>query len=184
MNEYEEVDFKVIEAVLNGNTASFKKIIERYEAMVFDLAYKHLQNYEDAKDLTQEIFLKIFNQLDKYDSNYKFFSWLYRISLNEIYSYLKKTKWKKKIISIEKVKSFLFSDLKVYEEKSDLLYEIQKIISKVSERDREIFNMYYFDDYSVEKIAKISEESKSNVKVILHRLREKIKDKLNVEVEK
>src|SRR6056297_1689380 len=184
MNEYEEVDFKVIEAVLNGNTASFKKIIERYEAMVFDLAYKHLQNYEDAKDLTQEIFLKIFNQLDKYDNNYKFFSWLYRISLNEIYSYLKKTKWKKKIISIEKVKSFLFSDLKVYKEKSDVLFEIQKIISKVSERDNEIFTLFYFDDYSIQKISEITQETESNVKVILHRLRKKIKNELDVEVEK
>ncbi len=184
MNEYEEVDFKVIEAVLNGNTASFEKIIERYEAMVFDLAYKHLQNYEDAKDLTQEIFLKIFNQLDKYDSNYKFFSWLYRISLNEIYSYLKKTKWKKKIISIEKVKSFLFSDLKVYKEKSDVLFEIQKIISKVSERDNEIFTLFYFDDYSIQKISEITQETESNVKVILHRLRKKIKNELDVEVEK
>jgi len=184
MNEYEEVDFKVIEAVLNGNTASFEKIIERYEAMVFDLAYKHLQNYEDAKDLTQEIFLKIFNQLDKYDNNYKFFSWLYRISLNEIYSYLKKTKWKKKIISIEKVKSFLFSDLKVYKEKSDVLFEIQKIISKVSERDNEIFTLFYFDDYSIQKISEITQETESNVKVILHRLRKKIKNELDVEVEK
>jgi len=184
MSDYEEIDFKIIEAVLNGNTASFEKIIERYEAMVFNLAYKHIQNFEDAKDLTQDIFVTIYNNLDKYNNDYKFFSWLYKISLNEIYSYLKKTKWKKKIISIEKVKHFLFSDKKVYEEKSDLLYEIQKIIIKEKERDREIFNMYYFDDYSVEKIAKISEESKSNVKVILHRLREKIKDKLNVEVEK
>lgn len=184
MTEYEEIDFKVIEAVLKGNTASFEKIIERYEAMVFNLAYKHVQNYEDAKDLTQDIFVKIYNQLDKYDNNYKFFSWLYRISLNEIYSFLKKTKWKQKFISIENIKNFLFTNEKVYEEESDLLFEIQKIISKENERDRTIFNLYYFEDFSIKKISEITEETESNVKVILHRLRKKIKNGLNVEVEK
>ncbi|TYB31760.1 MAG: sigma-70 family RNA polymerase sigma factor [Candidatus Mcinerneyibacterium aminivorans] len=185
MDEYDELNYEVIEAVLSGHTASFEKIIERFEAMVFDLTYKHIQNYEDARDLTQEIFIKVFENLDKYDKNYKFFSWIYRISLNEIYSYLKRNKWKQKTISIEKVKFFFVRDKNEKEDyKEAMLHKIQKIIDKEKDRDKQIFSLFYYSDYSIEEISKLTDETKSNVKVILHRLRNKIKEKLEVEVKK
>ncbi|SRR6056297_284505 len=183
MGDYDELNYEIIEAVLKGNIASFEKIIERFEAMVFNLAYKHIQNYEDARDITQDIFIKVYKNLDKYDNNYKFFSWIYRISLNEIYTYLKQNKWKKNLVPIEKVKQILFNK-KYTKSDNKIIFQIQQIIDKEKDRDKEIFTLYYYDNYSIEEISNLTKETESNVKVILHRLRKKIREKLDIEVEK
>jgi RNA polymerase sigma-70 factor, ECF subfamily len=66
-----------------GCQESFEKLLRLYEAPIFNAAYRILNNYEDARDVTQNVFLKAYENLDSFDQSYRFFSWIYRIAVNE-----------------------------------------------------------------------------------------------------
>jgi RNA polymerase sigma-70 factor (ECF subfamily) len=68
---------------LRGDSSAFEAIVRRYERALFSVAYRLLGNYEDARDATQNAFLRAYEGLDTYDPNRRFFSWIYRIAVNE-----------------------------------------------------------------------------------------------------
>ncbi len=76
-------DLEAVRGCLSGETGAFEEIIRRYQGPVLNLAYRIVRNREDARDVAQSVFLKAYAALEKYDSRYKLFSWLYRIAINE-----------------------------------------------------------------------------------------------------
>jgi RNA polymerase sigma-70 factor (ECF subfamily) len=66
-----------------GSKESFEKLLTIYEKPVFNAAYRILNDYEDARDVTQSVFLKAYENLDNFDRTHRFFSWIYRIAVNE-----------------------------------------------------------------------------------------------------
>lgn len=72
-----------VQECLNGNPQAFATIVERYEKPLFNVALRMLRNPEDARDVTQTAFLKAYQGLEKYDPQFKFYSWIYRIAINE-----------------------------------------------------------------------------------------------------
>ena len=83
-------DQELIEACMNGDRQAFEGLLSKYEKPVYNAAYRMLNSPEDARDVTQTVFLKVFENLDSYNPQYKFFSWIYRIALNESINFLKK----------------------------------------------------------------------------------------------
>ena len=84
-------DTKLMERCSKGDRQAFEVLLVRYEKPVFNAAYRMLNSPDDARDVTQTVFLKVFEHLDQYDPRYRFFSWIYRIALNESINWLKKT---------------------------------------------------------------------------------------------
>ena len=84
-------DIKLMERCRSGDRQAFEMLLARYENPVFNAAYRMLNSPEDARDVTQTVFLKVYEHLDQYDPKYRFFSWIYRITLNESINWLKKT---------------------------------------------------------------------------------------------
>jgi RNA polymerase sigma-70 factor (ECF subfamily) len=76
-------DLKLVQESRQGSRESFERLIARYEKAIFNAAYRILRDYEDAKDVTQNVFLKAFQNLEHFDAKHRFFSWIYRIALNE-----------------------------------------------------------------------------------------------------
>jgi RNA polymerase sigma-70 factor, ECF subfamily len=76
-------DLKLVQESRQGSRESFERLLLRYEKAIFNAAYRILHDYEDAKDVTQNVFLKAFQNLEHFDAKHRFFSWIYRISLNE-----------------------------------------------------------------------------------------------------
>ncbi len=85
-----ENDRELIENCMNGDRQAIEALLFRYEKPVYNAAYRMLNSSEDARDVTQTVFLKVIEKLDSYDPRYKFFSWIYRIALNESINCLKK----------------------------------------------------------------------------------------------
>ena len=81
---------RVIEMAREGDSGAFETILERYEKPIFNAAYRIVANYEDAADVTQTVFLKVHQKLGSYKSEYKFFSWVYRIAVNEAINFAKR----------------------------------------------------------------------------------------------
>ena len=84
-------DTKLMERCNKGDRQAFELLLIRYEKPVYNAAYRMLNSPDDARDVTQTVFLKVFEHLDQYDPKYRFFSWVYRITLNESINWLKKT---------------------------------------------------------------------------------------------
>ena len=76
-------DLRLVHESRQGSRDSFERLILRYEKSVFNAAYRILRDYEDAKDVTQSVFLKAFQNLEYFNAKHRFFSWIYRIALNE-----------------------------------------------------------------------------------------------------
>lgn len=81
-----------MERCQKGDRRAFEELLVRYEKPVYNAAFRMLNNAEDARDVTQTVFLKVFENRDKYDPSHRFFSWVYRIALNESINWLKKSR--------------------------------------------------------------------------------------------
>lgn len=79
-------DVQLVGRCLAGDTEAFRPLVERYERVVFNLALRVLGDREDARDVAQSVFVKVYENLGRYDPRFRFFSWLYRITLNECLS--------------------------------------------------------------------------------------------------
>jgi len=76
-------DKALVARCLDGNTAAFEVLVDRYQRVLYNVALRMLHNREDAMDASQTAFVKAYEKLNTYDPNYKFFSWIYKILVNE-----------------------------------------------------------------------------------------------------
>ena len=81
-------DTKLIERCRSGDRKAFEALLLKYEKPVFNAAFRMLNSRDDAQDVTQTVFLKVFENFDQYDPSRRFFSWIYRITLNESINWL------------------------------------------------------------------------------------------------
>ena len=89
--EFKE-DGQIIRAILDGQTALYRLLVERYQNPVFRVIYKIVNNHEEAGELTQDVFVKAYESLPQYDPRYKFFSWIYRMAINRALLFLRNRK--------------------------------------------------------------------------------------------
>lgn len=89
MQEGDLEDRHYIERCLSGDLEAFGPLVERYQRPLFCGIFNSVRNYDDAQELTQQVFLKIFQNLDSFDSQRRFFSWAYRIAMNESINFMK-----------------------------------------------------------------------------------------------
>ena len=80
----------LVKESLNGNKRAFEEIVEKYYKIIFRLAYRILRDNDDAEEITQSTFVKAYENLGSYNSKFKFFSWLYRITVNESLNFSKR----------------------------------------------------------------------------------------------
>lgn len=85
-------DIDIIRRVLEGNRNSYALIVDKYKGPIFNLTYRMTGSYDDASDLAQETFIRAYKNLSRFNTEKKFFTWLYTISLNLIRNHLKKGK--------------------------------------------------------------------------------------------
>jgi RNA polymerase sigma-70 factor (ECF subfamily) len=82
----EPSDLDLVRGIKSGEEDAFEKMVERYHARVYSLSYGVLRNSEDAEEATQDTFLTLYRKIGTFDESKKFFSWFYRVALNQAYS--------------------------------------------------------------------------------------------------
>ena len=87
---YNSTDIELIVDSKNGDKYAMELLIRRHQKAVYNAAYRLVGNPDDAAEIAQQSFLKMMEKLDQYDSNFKFFSWIYRITINEAINFLRK----------------------------------------------------------------------------------------------
>lgn len=83
-------DAELVRRCRQGDRAAYDALLTEYEKPIFNVAYRMLHNIDDAQDVTQTVFLKAFENLSGYDPRYRFFSWIYRIAINESINFAQK----------------------------------------------------------------------------------------------
>jgi RNA polymerase sigma-70 factor (ECF subfamily) len=90
-------DNKLISRCLNGDRNAYEGLVEKYYKTIFRLAQKILRDFDDAEEITQTVFLKAYENLNSFNPKFKFFSWLYRITVNETLNYSRKKNYTKEL---------------------------------------------------------------------------------------
>ncbi len=148
-------------------------IVKRYGEYIYNMVYYTVLDEEDAKDLTQEIFYKIWKGLDNFRNEASVKTWIYRITQNHLKNFLLRRKIKK-FISLE----FLFDEKNSDFESKDY-NEIDKLeykLSKLPDDYRRILVLFYIDGFNINEISEILNTKPNTVKSKLHRAREKLKN--------
>ena len=179
-------DIKTIEKVLSGDVEAFSSIIEKYQGMVFRYVYSKFNNYDEALDITQEIFIMTIEALKSFRGESKFSTWLYSIMVNYCKNYRKKMN-RYNVISINTSKGDDEYDLPLPDERekpeeavvlSDSLRIMKEEINNLPEDYKEILILRDIEGLSYNEISDMLSIKLSNVKVRIHRGRELLKNRL------
>lgn len=171
----EQLDDKYfIDRVINGDADAFVYIVRNYERMIFTVVSRIVRRKDIAEDLTQDIFLKVYQSLTKYKGKSKFSTWLYTIAYNEALLYIRSNK--KEAINYE-VDYQDLSDSKASEELIEALeleqqlHYLKKAIGRLPSEDALLISLFYLDEHSIKEMSEITGLTESNLKVKLHRTR-------------
>ena len=181
-------DILYIEQVLSGKVNAFSYIVDRHKEKAYNLAFRICGNHEEAEEIAQDSFLKAFNSLRSFKMKSSFATWLYRIVYNTSISHVRIRKTR--ILSIDDFPSdaTVFVAGNVSEDEEDVEFRkslLNFALQKITEEERGLITLYYFDEMSTEEISEITSISKSNIKVKLFRARQKMFDIIeNVEKRK
>jgi len=173
-------DLFCIQRVRAGDIRAFSAIVSNYQRMVFSIILKIVDNREDAEDIMQEVFIKVFKSLEQFKKESEFSTWLYRIAYNTTISELRKRKLLFIPINdnLDPVNE-QFTD----EEELDLteikLQYLDESLKKLPPDEIFLVTLYYFKEQSIDAIGKITNLSVANVKVKLHRIRKKLALEIN-----
>ncbi len=170
-------DQTYIEKTLKGDTNAFAFLVENYKVMVFSLAMKMLKNREEAEEVSQDTFIKAFNNLSKFKGDSKFSTWLYKIAYRNCLDNLKKNKEKYRTDTIDEITiNKINSTDNVLEEisRKERAILMKDCLYKLPEEERTILWMFYYDELSLKEIIQITDLSESNLKVKLHRARKRL----------
>lgn len=173
-------DFEIIESVKKGNQSDYALLIDRYKNKAFSLLVRMLKNEMEAEEVLQDCFLKAFKSLANFRYESKFSTWFYRIVYNTALTRLsaKKRKIENEMSSIQdhfELKSS--NDFRVTEQK-DIAKYIHQLIEKLPVNYASVISMFYLENMSCEEISEAMETSVANVKVMLHRSRNALRDQL------
>ena len=163
--------------VQNGNIEEYGKIVDRYKNKIARYVGCLInQPIEEVEDITQEIFIKTYENIQDFDRTKKFSSWIYRIAHNSCIDFFKKKKIKIQL-RIDNEDYFesnekLVEDLEIQSEEKRAM---KRAINKLDNNYREAILLYYYEDKSYGEIADILKTNKSNVGVLLKRAKEKLK---------
>jgi RNA polymerase sigma-70 factor (ECF subfamily) len=173
-------DLFYIQRVKAGDIQAFSAIVSNYQQMIFSIVLKMVENREDAEDITQEVFIKVFKSLNQFNATSEFSTWLYRIAYNTTLSELRKKKLFFTSIDDDLTTiNELYTDDKEDDEIEIKLQHLEFALKKLLPDEIFLVTLYYMDDQSIENISRISNLSVSNVKVKLHRIRKKLALEIN-----
>lgn len=153
---------------------NFDDVYEKYKNTVYHLAITYLKNIYDAEDIVQNVFLKLYKHLDRFDSDLYLKNWLIKVTINECKGNLISS-WKRK------VRSFIDDEEESIPSKNRE-DELINSIFLLPKKDRLIIHLYYYENYKIKEIANILRVKESTVKQRLARSRGKLKDILKEEI--
>jgi len=168
-----EEDVLLVRQCLDGDKRAFEKIVDKYQKPIFNVTYRMLNSYDDAEDVTQSVFIKAFEKLETFNPKYKFFSWLYRIAINESLNFIEQ----------KKRYEVLDEELALEEQAADETYidsetkqTVQDALMHLEIEQRAAVILKHFQDLSYKEIGFIFDIPEKTVKSRLFSARQQLKN--------
>lgn len=175
-----------IDAVLNGDAQAFANLVDRYKHMVFTLAMKIVKHTEEAEEVSQDVFIKVYQVLNTFKGDSKFSTWLYKITYYRSLDYLKKQKRYLNTSSIDGETEYHLPTIESALDQLEIQERKQSIkngINKLSEDDAVVITLHYFEELSLKEISEVMGIEANTVKVRLFRSRKRLAEILQNELE-
>jgi RNA polymerase sigma-70 factor (ECF subfamily) len=176
-------DNHYIDRVLNGDVSAYATLVSKHKNLVFSIALKILNNREDAEEVAQDCFVKVFQALKTFERKSKFSTWLYRIVYNAAISRTRKKRLE--LVPMDDYVIQNYSEDDHFGGAADLDPEEQKemidrAMKQLTDDESLLITLFYKGENSIEDISSITGLSMSNVKVRLHRIRKKLHGELSL----
>ena len=168
-------DTQLIERCRSGDRQAFEALLVEYEKPVFNAAYRMLNSRDDAQDVTQTVFLKVFENIDQFDPSRRFFSWIYRITLNESINWLGK---KNRLEPLTYEAAFEGKGPEQEVESANVAANVQAALMTIKSDYRSVVVLKHFLGCSYMEISQILDVPKKTVKSRLYTARQQLKDAL------
>ncbi len=162
---------------------AFREIVERYQAKIFSIIYGILRNHNDAEDIAQQVFAKIYFSIKNFDFRSSLLTWIYKITVNECYDYLRKKRVRKLVYESD----FSEEDALRMENSETAIEQgpavdtqlaqrdlVVKLLGKLSEDDRTLLLLKEVEGHSVEELSQMTGMNENTIKVKLFRARQKL----------
>ncbi|WP_339917651.1 RNA polymerase sigma factor [Yeosuana marina] len=182
-------DIHYINLIVEGNSNAFSVLVDRYKDLVFSLALKMVKNREEAEEVAQDTFIKVYKSLSQFKGDSKFSTWIYKVTYNTCLDRLKKNKREQHVVPIDE---FNTNQIKSLDNALDAMQDkeriqaIQDCIGLLPSDDAFLLTLFYFEEQSLEEIANVVNLTTNNVKVKLFRSRKKLttilKERLEPEI--
>jgi len=170
----------IIKKAQQGDEEAFQKIVQKYKAQVAGIAYRMIGDYEDAKDISQMVFVKIYQNLNRFDTSKKLSTWLYRITINASIDFIRKfRKHKFEVLDniIGQLKEKKNDVEKVYQ-RGLVRLAINDALNGLNPKQRSVFVLRDIEGLDIKEVAQITGMPQATVRWYLHRARAKLRDEL------
>jgi RNA polymerase sigma-70 factor (ECF subfamily) len=169
-------DINLVNNVLKGDVDSFNTIVSKYELMVLKFVYNMLKQKEASEDITQEVFITIYNKLYMYDKKFKFSNWILQIARNKTIDYIRKYN-KTYETNIDEAYDLSSKDMSPEQiaEYKETKEEIKEYVDSLNEDDKQILILRYSENLTFSDIAELLKMTESTVKRRYYRIRENYK---------
>ena len=181
MNDTNKIK-QIVAKVKSGDTDAFRVLVEKHQHLAFTIAYNIVKNRQDAEEVVQDSFIKVFNKISQFKEESKFSSWLFKIVYNTALSRIRKSQLDTLTLEHDDYSTefgidshsgwdqMVLTDQKKY---------IDKALDKLADQDKLVLTLFYLADEGLNEICKITNEKKTTIKARLHRARAKMYVQLN-----
>ena len=156
---------------------AFTAIIKKYQEKLYWHTRRMVVQHEDANDVLQNMFIKVWKGLDNFREDSQLYTWLYRIATNESLTFLEQQK-RKSSVSLSDMENGLEDKLKAEQnfDSSKIEWKLQLAMQKLPDKQRTVFNLRYYDEMPYEEMSKVLETSEGALKASYHHAVKKIED--------
>jgi RNA polymerase sigma factor (sigma-70 family) len=157
--------------------AAFTRIIKKYQEKLYWHIRRLVVGHEDANDVLQNMFIKVWKSLDNFREDSQLYTWLYRIATNESLTFLQQQK-KRSTLSLSDDESPLSNKIKASDhfDSTKVEWKLQLAIEKLPEKQRAVFNLRYYDEMPYDEMSKVLETSEGALKASYHFAVKKIEE--------
>ena len=156
---------------------AFTAIIKKYQEKLYWHVRRMVVDHEDANDVLQNMFIKVWNALDNFREDSQLYTWLYRIATNESLTFLQQQK-RRSAVSLSDVESGLSNKIKADTgfDANRLEWKLQLAIQELPEKQRAVFNLRYYDEMPYEEMSRVLETSEGALKASYHHAVKKVEE--------
>src|SRR3954468_1476622 len=156
---------------------AFTSILQKYQEKLYWHVRRMVVDHEDANDILQNMFIKVWNSLENFREDSQLYTWLYRIATNECFTFLEQLK-RRNAIRLDEVESLLINKVKADQnfDANKLEWKLQLAIQSLPEKQKIVFSLRYYDEMPYEEMSRVLETSEGALKASYHHAVKKIED--------